>query len=183
MTLKLPYISEEVSCEIRKFINSKKLPIKVIFKPGTKLKEIFCSSRPHDKQICPSANCKICPNLPEGCNCQVQCPIYRITCEICGERYIGESSRSIHDRLSEHLRFATSPLTPSYKDEAMAIHYQDKHSEVKPELKFELLRTETNTVLRKIYEAYYIYNQTPEINDKSEVKLLLRFLVTGDINV
>ena len=43
-TLKLPYISEEVSCEVRKFINSKKLPINVIFKPGMKLKDISCSS-------------------------------------------------------------------------------------------------------------------------------------------
>ena len=36
-------------------------------------------------------------------------------------------------------------------------------------------------LLRKIYEAYFIYNQKPEINDKSEIKLLQRFLVNGDV--
>ena len=153
----------------------------MIFKPGMKLKDIFCSSRPHDKQKCIAGNCKICPNLPDGCDCTVQCPIYRIMCEICGERYIGESCRSMNERLSEHLRYASNPTAPSYKEEAFAVHYSQRHLGVDPRLNFELLRTESNTVLRKIYEAYYIYNQKPEINDKSEVKLLLRFLVTGDV--
>ena len=43
------------------------------------------------------------------------------------------------------------------------------------------IRTESNTILRKIFEAYFIYNQKPEINDKSEIKILQRFLVNGDV--
>ena len=51
------------------------------------------------------------------------------------------------------------------------------------DLKFEILRTEPNTLLRKIYEAFYIYMHKPEMNDKSECKLLERFLVEGDVNL
>ena len=63
----------------------------------------------------------------------------------------------------------------------MAVHYRGKHEGEGPNLKFEIIRSENNTILRKIFEAYYIYNQKPEINDKSEVKLLHRFLVNGDV--
>ena len=45
------------------------------------------------------------------------------------QRYftLGKSSRTVHDRLSEHLRFANNPIAPSYNEEAMAVHYGQKH--------------------------------------------------------
>ena len=78
---------------------------------------------------------------------QCECPVYRITCQLCNERYIGESFRTVHDRLwSEHLRFANNPTAPSYMDEAMAVHYRQKHSGDRDNLKCELITTECNTV-------------------------------------
>ena len=100
-------------------------------------------------------------------------PVYRITCQLCSDIYIGESSRTVHDRLSEHLRFANNPIA--------AVHYRQKHLGGTANLKFELIKTESNTVLRKIYEAFYICKEKPIINDKSEVKILHRFLVQGDV--
>ena len=47
-------------------------------------------------------------------------------------------------------------------------------------LKFKLIKTESNTILKKIYEAFYICIEKPIINDKSEVNILHRFLVQGD---
>ena len=181
VVLKLPYISETVSDEIRKFIRNRNLPVNVIFKPGVKLQDLFCSSRPHDKRKCTLADCKICPHLPDSCDCTVEYPVYRITCQLCSDIYIGESSRTVHDRLSEHLRFANNPIAPSYNEEAMAVHYRHKHLGETANLKFELIKTESNTVLRKIYEAFYICKEKPIINDKSEVKILHRFLVQGDV--
>ena len=75
----------------------------------------------------PQADCKICLNLPDSCDCTVEYPVYRITCQLCSDIYIGESSRTVHDRLSEHLRFANNPIAPSYNEEAMAVHYRQKH--------------------------------------------------------
>ena len=99
------------------------------------------------------------------------------------QKYVGESCRSLHDRLSEHLRFATNADSPSYEEEAMAIHYRQVHPGTAPDLGFEIIRTESNTILRKIYEAYFIFNLKPEMNDKEECKLLQRFLVKGDVIV
>ena len=46
-------------------------------------------------------------------------------------------------------------------------------------LKFKLIKTESNTILKKIYEAFYICIEKPIINDKS-VNILHRFLVQGE---
>ena len=50
-------------------------------------------------------------------------PIYKMICKLCSNKYIGESSRSLHDRLREHLRHATNPSANSYKDEVMAVYH------------------------------------------------------------
>ena len=68
----------------------------------------------------------------------------------------GDVLQYLHDRLSEHLRFANNPIAPSYNEEGMAVYYRQKHLGETANLKFELIKTESNTVLRKIYEAFYI---------------------------
>ena len=60
----------------------------------------------------------------------------------------------------------------------MAVHYKENHAVQKPDLAFELLGTESNTILRKIYEAQLILSLKPEINDREECVLLQRFLVS-----
>ena len=179
--LKLPYISEQISTNILKFIKNCGLPIRVVFTPGKKLKDLFCCSRPYDKPKCVNTSCLICPKLEDGKDCSVMCPIYQITCNHCGELYIGESSRSLHDRLGEHLRFATNPNNASYRNEALALHYNQHHPGDIPDLSFKLLRTERDTILRKVFEAMFIYENRPSINDKDECKMLERFLVHGNI--
>ena len=175
VNLKLPYISEQVSLKILRFVKSQKLPITVIFLPGKKLRDLFCSSRPYDRRKCNITNCQICTKLQGNVDCSTTGAVYQITCKLCGEIYIGETSRSLHDRLGEHFRYARSPTTQSYKDEAMAFHYRENHSGCEPDLSFKLLRTESNTILRKIFEAMFIFNLKPNINDKEEKKVLERF--------
>ena len=180
VNLKLPYISEQVSAKILRFIKAQSLPVTVIFLPGKKLRDIFCSSRPYDRRKCNNTNCLICPKLQGDIDCSITGPVYQITCKHCDEMYIGESSRSLHDRLGEHLRYARSPNNTSYRDEAMAVHYREKHPNTEPDLVFQLLKTEGKTILRKIYEAMYIFNLKPNINDREEKKVLERFLIANN---
>ena len=178
VNLKLPYLSEQVSSKILRFVKSQALPINVIFTPGKKLKDLFCSSRPYDKRKCTLNKCLICPKLQGDIDCSITGPVYQITCRHCEQIYVGESSRSLHDRLGEHLRFARNPNNTSYRDEAMAVHYRQNHPDTEPDLVFDLLKTESKTILRKIYEAMFIFNLKPTINDKEECKVLERFLVS-----
>ena len=63
----------------------------------------------------------------------------------------------------------------------MAVHYRQKHLGETAKLKFELIKTKSNTVLRKKYETFYICKEKPKINYKSGVKILHTFLVQGDV--
>ena len=178
VTLKLPYLSEEICHQILKFIKNTRLPISVVFLPGIKLKELFCASRPYDRRQCVNSSCLICPRLTtDRVDCSKMAPIYKITCNLCHQTYIGESSRSLHDRLSEHLRFANNPTCRSYMEEPLAVHYNTLHSGQSADLTFELIGSESNTIIRKIQEAHLIFTLKPEINDKEECVLLQRFLI------
>ena len=77
------------------------------------------------------------------------------------------------------MRFANNPIAPSYNEEAMVVHYRQKNLGETAYLKFDLIKTESNTVLRKIYEAFYICKEKPIINDKSDVKLLRYYIAIG----
>ena len=75
------------------------------------------------------------------------------------------------------MQFATSHDIRSYRDEAFAVHYRQFHHGQAPQLSFKLLKSEFNTVSRKIIEAMYINQLKPEINDKEECISLNRYLV------
>ena len=123
-------------------------------------------------------SCKICPRLEGERNCQVTAPVYRITCNICREIYIGETGRTAKDRFGEHLRYATSPTAKSYSEMAFAVHYRQYHDKTEPDLTFEIIITESRILYRKIIEAYYINREKPAINLKEELTDLCRFLIS-----
>ena len=175
--LKIPYVSEFISYEILRFIKKQKLAINVVFIPGRKLRDILCSSRPLDKAQCMLNKCKICELLENDVDCSTSHPVYQITCRLCNKIYCGESSRSLHERLSEHLRYASSPEKASYRDEALATHYREHHPGLSPLLSFKLLHVERNMIMRKILEAYTISKLNPTINDRNECIDIKRFLI------
>ena len=71
--------------KIRKYLINHNLPIRIIFTPGRKLKDIFCISRPYDKKYCFSSRCTICPRFCDNSDCQVLGCVYKIKCKICQE--------------------------------------------------------------------------------------------------
>ena len=174
----LDYVSENACKGIRNFVRKSKLNVKVVFLPGRKLRNIFCSSRPYDHPKCLSTRCEICPRITtKGKNCLVKNIVYRVTCNICKQTYIGESSRSAHQRLGEHLRYARHPKTKSNGEQALAVHYLTHHSDDEPDLSFDILTVQPNTSRRKIYEAMLIYQQKPMLNLRDELKNIERFLI------
>ena len=179
VVLKLPYLTEGFSDQVTRFVISNKLPIKIVFTPGKKLREIFCSSRPRDGlSKCKKKNCKYCPSLKlTNGHCQMIAPVYKVECVLCGEIYVGETGRTAKARLAEHLRYARSPTAKSYKAKALAIHYSTFHPNTSPNLSFSILATETKMLYRKIIEATFIHRLNPTINLKEEMKDLTRFLV------
>ena len=101
--------------------------------------------------------------------------IYEVTCLLCVERYGGETEQCAHYRLGEHKRGAQNPFI--YEENALAQHYRLKHAGVPPKLKYNIIDVQPITVRRKIVEAMYILREKPEINNKSELTYLCKYLV------
>ena len=89
--------------------------------------------------------------------------------------YIGETYRPLHDRLMEHTRAANRP--DSYKENAVGKHYKQYHVNCTALLKFEILDRQRSTVRRKISEARRIVQDVPQLNDRTELNYLSRFLI------
>ena len=68
--------------------------------------------------------------------------------------YIGESERTGHDRFAEHQRYASNPISSSYREEAFALHYMDHHQGIAPELQFEILKTGLMSTVRRKIEKF-----------------------------
>ena len=98
-----------------------------------------------------------------------------MVCELCNHRYCGETERSLHARLMEHRQAAHNPRT--YPDNAVGQHYATHHRNQIPALKFQLLDVQSKTVRRKIVEAMYILRDSPQMNDRTELSYLYKYLV------
>ena len=178
--LRLDFISDSISNRIRNYVKQNRLPIKVTFSPARKLRNIVCNNRPYDKRKCIMNSCKICPLLiSKNKDCEVKNVVYKIRCKICDQLYIGETCRRAHDRLGEHLRYAKYPRTPSNVNQAFALHYNSLHNGSEPNLEFDILKVESNTVRRKIAEAMLILKFKPSINKREELDNIKRFLISS----
>ncbi|XP_063694489.1 uncharacterized protein LOC134826132 [Bolinopsis microptera] len=178
--LKLPYVNEATS---RKYIDAVRhsgLPIKIVEKPGRKLKDLLTDSRPLDKKSCTTSNCRTCAALTDG-ECTTTNTVYHITCEVdnCTENYGGETYRPIKCRFDEHYRSAANPTAKSYEDKPLAKHYRESHPQHKgpPKLKLQIVDRGTSLINRKIKEARFLVENKPTLNDKTELNNLTQFLV------
>ena len=175
--LKLPYISESFVQCINSFIITHTLPIRTVFTPGTKLRNLFCKSRPHDRPHCHQTNCLICPLIIHpNLDCTARGVVYKVICNICNEIYVGETGRLCRERFKEHRLAATSPQT--YPDEALATHYSTHHKDGPPDLSFDILTTGLiHPVRRKIMEARQIHQLKPSINKREEGDKIKQYLI------
>ena len=94
--LKLPYINEATSRKYRDAVRHSGLSIKIVEKPGRKLKDLLTDSRPLDKESCTTSNCRTCAALTDG-ECTTTNTVYHITCEVdnCTENYGRETYRPL----------------------------------------------------------------------------------------
>ena len=156
-------------------VRCSKLPIQLIYRPPPTLRDLLVSSRPYENQ-CLSNTCSYCTDGSYICG--LRNTVYKLTCIGCGEFYIGESRRSLRERLNEHARaFKTSQ---SYPNGAFSKHRTLRHAmEAAPRLHVEILHKNIgNTAERKIREALEIRKQKPPINGKEEMKEALKLLFT-----
>ena len=102
--------------------------VKVIERVGNTLKSQLVRSNPWGNSNCPRPECLPCTNGPKNFDCKRRSVVYMTTCKLCQSEnkkvsYIGETSNSMSERMSQHLEDALDVA----KDSHMRRHLEDTH--------------------------------------------------------
>ncbi|EYC25440.1 hypothetical protein Y032_0012g1893 [Ancylostoma ceylanicum] len=170
--LVLPFVNEQCARDVNRIVRSSGLPIKLIFRPPPNLKSLLASSRIYEEK-CGRNSCTYCT---ERKICQQQGTVYMVTCEGCGEKYVGETARPLHKRIDEHLRALRNHA--SYPNSSFSHHRTLRHTrEDPPGVRVTVLHRSLRSPLeRKLLEALEIKRITPEINNRDELWDTLRLI-------
>ena len=168
-TLTLPYTNERDANCIRNYIKFNEMPIRPIFTPGRTLAQTFCKSRPFAQKQCVKSNpdtCEVCSMISKGVGCRKRGVVYEIICNLCSEKYQGETDRPLNHCIKEHLTACRNPQ--SYPNNAFGHHFLSAHPNCQVDIIVSILDIQRNTLKRKLSEALYIYRDRPLLNDKTE---------------
>ena len=161
--------NSELAKQCQKALREAELKIRVVERAGQSIKQALVRSNPLNENSCKQDDCKTCQLNPKA-NCKSRDIVYRITCvgsheEHCGESYVGESSRSLGERINEHMH----GYEKEDKNLMLFKHIKEKHGGVRQELKIEKLATfPGDAMLRQVTEAVFINETTPALNSKEE---------------
>ena len=100
--------------------------------------------------------------------------VYEIICNLCGEKYQGETDRPLNNRIAEHIRAARNPQ--SYPNNALGHHYNTAHPNCQVDINVVILDIQRNTLKRKLSEALYMSRSKPSLNDKLELESIVKYL-------
>ncbi|XGW17788.1 hypothetical protein V3C99_002406, partial [Haemonchus contortus] len=168
----LPFISDEVSASIRKCLKRSGLEnlVAIVNVPPFNLKKRLIRNRIYDR-LCTTSNCVVCPAGREG-DCNMTGVVYRITCRVCGDEYIGETARPLHVRVKEHM-YGMRRLK---KSTALGSHRIQKHNGDDFEVTVEVVAQESQVCARKTLEAFWIQVTNPKMNRREECLAITREL-------
>ena len=163
--LKLPFISDRLSREVSGIVRKSKLDIRIVFSSGSSLKDMLVRSSfslpicPREEQIARQkklrgrpCECCACDAGLVGGQCVRMNVVYSMSCAVCGELYVGETERPVHERFVEHYREARAFVARC----PWGAHYRANHRDVstsgifKPFKDAKLLVSESSLPSRKI---------------------------------
>ena len=144
--------------------------VPIIDIPPNTLRRQLVRNRLYDR-LCSSESCIICPNGRDG-DCMSSGTIYLISCNACGEEYIGETGRPLCVRIKEHL----DGKVKVHQNTPLGTHRAQKHNGDDFEVTVRILAQESKTSTRKTLEAFWINFKNPKMNRKDECLTITRDL-------
>ncbi|EYC07299.1 hypothetical protein Y032_0071g579 [Ancylostoma ceylanicum] len=153
LSLCLPFISDDISTEIRRCLARAQLQndVTLVNIPNGNLKKQLVRNRLYDSEQCISNECVVCPYGKTG-DCSKTGVIYQIKCLSCDALYIGETGRILSTRVKEHLASKRRRSLIS----ALGRHRQDDHGGEDFDVACTILAQETEITARKTMEAFWI---------------------------
>lgn len=128
----------------------------IVYKSGTKLLDLICSTKNKKPPLSKSG-------------------IYQYECDVCKRKYYGQTKRSIECRFKEHL--ACIRLNHPYRSAIAAHALVDEHRNVNIE-NLKLLREVRKESSLDVYEAIYIQKDNDALNqDRGNIESSLFALI------
>ena len=98
--------NEVLKKKVEQAAKKHKIKVKVVERRGNTMKSILQKSDPFNKMTCEEEDCVICR---EGMDvdCRMRGVVYEIVCkeEGCNKKYIGQTGRSLYERMREHTMY------------------------------------------------------------------------------
>ena len=107
--------------------------------------------------------CVVCPHSRDD-DCMISGTIYLITCQACGDEYVGETGRPLCIRIKEHL----DGLCKSKSSTPLGIHRRLCHENAEIQIGVTILSREPEIIARRTLEAFWITAKSPKMNRKDE---------------
>ena len=142
--------------------------VKVVERCGTQLQALLTRSDPWSDEDCTRESCVVCTMPQEKTpNCRQVNLTYRTTCRLClaagnSSSYIGETSRSLGERIGEHVQDSKTNQDKSHIAQHLMTHHMKDWEEHGSSMdawklfKVEILKTHTSAFKRQIHEAVSI---------------------------
>ena len=168
--------NEELAKRCRDAFSSSGFNIKVVEKNSRTVKRTLVKSNPFKTNNCQRASCELC-STDNKLNCKTRDVVYKISCagvnnqgKSCEEiDYIGETSRSLAERFTEHSKMINSSCPSTMKKSFLHQHVHSAHNGEIPPLSVEIVgRCAGDPSLRQALEAVLIRKTDPCLNRKQE---------------
>ena len=157
----LPYIDEKLCRKVFYILRKQQLlaTTRVIFTPGKKLKDTLTKSSLLPTK-CNKKNDNTCYSCDDKCMAKNLC--YELTCNICYQKYDGETGRCKRHRIWEHFKSAQNKNSAT----AMGRHYSTHHPTVNIEhgdrpFEAEVLAKCKDFVERQLTQSVLIKHRKP----------------------
>ena len=150
--LKIPYISERLNHKITNIFRKENIPVRIAHKSHTLRQALSHTSteRKCTRDNCPISNTGLCLRKNT---------VYQLTCNSCGQQYIGSTTRFIHDRVREHINNGNS----SVKKHMSSYQNGDYKG-----INVKIILSENDPANLRLYEAFHIRKYKPTLNSREE---------------
>ena len=170
INLEIPFVSDRCDKKLKQIINKFDLPCRLVSKANKNLASFLDLRHPASDDNCVCTICKQIRSNSTGetfNSCTDRYVVYKYTCKICNQIYIGKTARPFKTRHQEHAR----SIKNKSKVSALSEHAQ-KHDEIDRNINLfniSFLKKENNSRDTTVAECKYIENLKPQINRKQEL--------------
>ena len=193
VTLRLPFLSEQLYGEVKKAINKLDLPIpvRVVHTRSGNIKDRLVRSafvprscQTHQRYLeqqeaegrprgRPRDDCLSCQAGLQGTKCESKGVVYSLECRLCGSEYVGETKRTARARIAEHHAHARNATKyTAWGDHMTEYHPMEIVQKAPVFHNASVIATVNGEITRKVREAIEIRDRKPLINKSKGWQLI-----------